>query len=68
MSVEPIAVIGLDCKYPCDGDTPEKFYEFLIEGRSARKPIPADRYNAEAFWHPDKQRNETEWYVFVIPS
>ncbi|KAI3319763.1 polyketide synthase [Xylariaceae sp. AK1471] len=57
MSVEPIAVIGLDCKYPCDGDTPEKFYEFLVEGRSARKPIPRDRYNAEAFWHPDNHRD-----------
>ncbi|KAI1756989.1 polyketide synthase [Xylaria castorea] len=57
MSVEPIAVIGLDCKYPCDGDTPEKFYEFLVEGRSARKPIPRERYNAEAFWHPDSHRD-----------
>ncbi|KAI1348897.1 polyketide synthase [Xylaria sp. FL0043] len=57
MSVEPIAVIGLDAKYPCDGDTPEKFYEFLLAGRSARRPIPPERYNSAAFWHPDNHRD-----------
>ncbi|KAK2007214.1 polyketide synthase [Colletotrichum eremochloae] len=54
---EPIAVIGLDAKLPCDGDTVEKFFQFLVDGRSARKPVPSDRYNAEAFWHPDNHRD-----------
>ncbi|TVY91443.1 Reducing polyketide synthase [Lachnellula willkommii] len=54
---EPIAVIGLDAKYPCDGDTPEKFYEFLVAGRSAKGPVPPGRYNADAFWHPDNHRD-----------
>ncbi|KAK1468240.1 mycocerosic acid synthase [Colletotrichum melonis] len=54
---EPIAVIGLDAKLPCDGDSVEKFFDFLIAGRSARAPVPADRYNAEAFWHPDNHRD-----------
>ncbi|TGJ80361.1 hypothetical protein E0Z10_g8409 [Xylaria hypoxylon] len=57
MAVEPIAVIGLDAKYPCDGDTPEKFYEFLLAGRSARGPVPPARYNSAAFWHPDNHRD-----------
>ncbi|KAI8628041.1 polyketide synthase [Xylariaceae sp. FL1651] len=57
MSVEPIAVIGLDAKYPCDGDTPEKFYEFIVAGRSARGPVPPGRYNSDAFWHPDNHRD-----------
>ncbi|KAI1186118.1 polyketide synthase [Nemania serpens] len=57
MAVEPIAVIGLDAKYPCDGDTPERFYEFLLAGRSARRPVPPERYNSAAFWHPDNHRD-----------
>lgn len=57
MAVEPIAVIGLDAKYPCDGDTPEKFYEFLLAGRSARGPVPPERYNSAGFWHPDNHRD-----------
>jgi len=55
--VEPIAVIGLDAKLPCDGDSVEKFFEFLVAGRSARKPIPKERYNTGAFSHPDKHRD-----------
>jgi acyl transferase domain-containing protein len=54
---EPIAVIGLDAKLPCDGDTPEKFYEFLVAGRSARSPVPPGRYNEKAFWHLDNHRD-----------
>ncbi|EUC31174.1 hypothetical protein COCCADRAFT_6898 [Bipolaris zeicola 26-R-13] len=54
---EPIAVIGLDAKLPCDGDSVQQFFEFLVAGRSARKPVPSDRYNADAFWHPDHHRD-----------
>ncbi|CAM1502592.1 Fc.00g073680.m01.CDS01 [Cosmosporella sp. VM-42] len=54
---EPIAIIGLDARFPGDGDTAERFYESLVAGRSARTEVPADRYNAEAFWHPDAERS-----------
>ncbi|KAI3393132.1 hypothetical protein diail_4700 [Diaporthe ilicicola] len=54
---EPIAVIGLDAKLPCDGDSVQQFFDFLVAGRSARKPVPSDRYNADAFWHPDNHRD-----------
>ncbi|KAI1085557.1 polyketide synthase [Whalleya microplaca] len=53
---EPIAIIGLDARFPGDGDTAEDFYNLLLDGRSARTEIPPDRYNAEAFWHPDAGR------------
>jgi acyl transferase domain-containing protein len=54
---EPIAVIGLDAKLPCDGDSVQKFFDFIVAGRSAGRSIPKDRYNADAFWHPDHHRN-----------
>lgn len=66
--VEPIAVIGLDAKYPCDGNTPEEFYDFLVAGRSARTPVPADRYNRDAFWHPDNHRDGIVWLLALPPS
>lgn len=59
MMDEPIAVIGLDARFPGDGDTAERFYEFLLAGRSAHTDIPAERYNAEAFYHPDTNRPGT---------
>ncbi|TLD29138.1 hypothetical protein PspLS_03477 [Pyricularia sp. CBS 133598] len=57
MDDTPIAIIGLDARFPGDGDTAERFYDFLLAGRSARTEIPPERYNADAFWHPDGNRS-----------
>ncbi|OHF04176.1 beta-ketoacyl synthase domain-containing protein [Colletotrichum orchidophilum] len=54
---DPIAIVGLSARLPGDGDTPERFYESLLAGRSARTEVPRERYNAEAFWHPDADRS-----------
>ncbi|KAJ4403512.1 hypothetical protein N0V85_005079 [Neurospora sp. IMI 360204] len=58
-TTEPIAVIGFDLKFPGDANTPEKFYDFLLSGRSALSEVPKDRYNLDAFYHPDAQRSGT---------
>ena len=57
--IEPIAVIGLDLKLPQDAATPEGFFEMLKEGRSALTEVPKDRYNLDAFYHPDSDRAGT---------
>ncbi|TLD05739.1 uncharacterized protein PgNI_08484, partial [Pyricularia grisea] len=51
------SIIGLDARFPGDGDSAERFYEFLLAGRSARSEVPPERYNADAFWHPDGNRS-----------
>ncbi|KAK6852415.1 Type I Iterative PKS [Apiospora arundinis] len=53
---EPIAVIGIALRAPGDGSDPEKFWNMLLEGRSARCAIPEDRYNVAGFYHPDGDR------------
>ena len=53
---EDIAVIGLDLRFPGDASTTESFYEMLQTGRSALSDIPNDRYNLDAFYHPDQDR------------
>ncbi|EMD84807.1 hypothetical protein COCC4DRAFT_179820 [Bipolaris maydis ATCC 48331] len=52
----PIAIIGIAFRGPGDARDPEAFYRMLIEGRSARTEIPKDRYNVDAFYHPDPER------------
>ncbi|KAF7563913.1 hypothetical protein G7046_g192 [Stylonectria norvegica] len=54
---EPIAIIGLDARFPGEGDSAERFYESLLAGRSARSEVPPQRYNAAAFSHPDAERS-----------
>lgn len=53
---EDIAVIGLGLKFPGDASTPEAFYDLLLEGRSALQETPQNRYNIDAFYHPDHER------------
>ncbi|GKT79195.1 beta-ketoacyl synthase domain-containing protein [Colletotrichum tofieldiae] len=54
---EPIAIVGVSARLPGDGDTPERFFDSLLAGRSARTEVPRERYNADAFWHPDADRS-----------
>ena len=54
-----IAVVGLDLKFPGDASTPERFYEMLQTSRSALSAVPSDRYNLDAFYHPDQERAGT---------
>jgi phthiocerol/phenolphthiocerol synthesis type-I polyketide synthase B len=41
---EPIAVIGLGCRFPGGVHGPEEFWQFLSEGRSAVSQMPVDRW------------------------
>jgi phthiocerol/phenolphthiocerol synthesis type-I polyketide synthase B len=41
---EPIAVIGLGCRFPGDIHGPEALWQFLSEGRSAVGEVPPDRW------------------------
>ncbi len=41
---EPIAVVGLGCRFPGDISGPEQFWQFLLAGRSAVGEVPPDRW------------------------
>ena len=54
--LEPIAVIGFAARLPQDATNAEAFWQMLCDGRDARTEIPQDRFNIEAFYHPDPNR------------
>ncbi len=49
---EPIAIVGMDCRFPGGVDSPERFWELLSQGADATAPIPADRWDMERFYDP----------------
>ncbi len=65
---EPVAVVGIGCRFPGDVNGPESFWELLVQGRNAISGIPADRWDAEAFYSPDPLtpgHMTTKWGGFV---
>jgi acyl transferase domain-containing protein/acyl carrier protein len=51
-SAEPIAVIGIGCRFPGARD-PGSFWQLLRDGVDTISEVPADRWPKEAFYHPD---------------
>jgi len=56
---EPIAIIGLSCKFAGDATSPEKLWRLLAEGRSAWTEIPSSRFNSKGAYHPNHEKLST---------
>ena len=52
-AAEPLAVVGLACRFPGGVNSPETFWQLLCEGRDAVVDIPPERWSTEAFYDPD---------------
>jgi acyl transferase domain-containing protein len=57
--LEPVAIIGFSLKFPQDATNPEAFWKMLVEARSAMTEIPKDRFNIDAYYHPDSEKPGT---------
>ena len=50
---EPIAVIGLGCRFPGDARDPDAFWQLLRDGVDAISEVPKDRWDIDALYDPD---------------
>ncbi|MGW3496800.1 SDR family NAD(P)-dependent oxidoreductase [Streptomyces sp. NPDC001020] len=53
---EPIAVVGLGCRFPGGADGPREYWRLLREGVDATVPVPPDRWDADRLHSPDPER------------
>ncbi|MGH9279167.1 MAG: polyketide synthase, partial [Acidimicrobiales bacterium] len=50
---EPIAIVGMGCRFPGGADSVEDYWALLREGRDAVVEVPPDRWDVDAYYHPD---------------
>lgn len=46
---EPIAIIGMSCRFPGGASEPSRLWDALSQGKSAWSEVPEDRFNMKAF-------------------
>lgn len=54
--VEPIAILGMSCRFPQDATSPQSFWDMLAEGRCANTAFPEGRISIDGFYNADGNR------------
>jgi acyl transferase domain-containing protein/NADPH-dependent curcumin reductase CurA/acyl carrier protein len=68
LRADPIAVVGMGCRAPGGVDSPADLWALLSEGREAIREVPADRWDADAWYSPDAAapaKSLTKWGGFL---
>lgn len=47
---EPIALVGIGCRFPGEANGADAFWNLLVNGRCAIEEVPAQRWNVERFF------------------
>ena len=55
---EPIAIIGMGCRFPGGANNPSQYWEMMINKTDAISEIPKDRWDADALYGPETEANE----------
>jgi len=65
---EPIAIIGLGCRFPGGANDWQSYWSMLDQGRDAISETPEERWDLEKFYAPDSSlpgKTQSKWGGYV---
>ncbi|MEO0739827.1 MAG: polyketide synthase, partial [Cyanobacteria bacterium J06649_12] len=65
---EPIAIIGIGCRYPGGANTPSRFWDMLCQGTDSITEVPKARWDVAPIYDPDPaapNKVSTRWGGFL---
>src|SRR5690606_37942522 len=65
---EPIAIVSMGCRFPGGANTPEAYWELLLNGVDAISEIPPERWDVDAYYDPNPDvpgKIATRWGGFL---
>jgi amino acid adenylation domain-containing protein len=65
---EPIAIIGMGCRFPGGANSPEAFWQLLKAGADLISEVPPERWDIDALYHPNPAtpgKMNTRWGGFL---
>jgi len=61
--LEPIAIVGVGCRFAGGANTPNAFWNLLRDGVDANREVPANRWNADALFDADAKVRKGKMYT-----
>jgi acyl transferase domain-containing protein/acyl-CoA synthetase (AMP-forming)/AMP-acid ligase II/acyl carrier protein len=63
---EPIAIVGMSCRFPGAGN-PDEFWKLVLDGRDVITQVPGDRWDIDAYYDPELRPGmmNTRWCGFL---
>src|SRR5712691_8620738 len=53
LNAEPIAIVGMGCRFPGGAGSPAAFWALLRDGVDTVREVPADRWDIDDYYDPD---------------
>lgn len=67
-AAEPLAIVGMACRFPGGAEGPDGFWSLCKSGRDAIQEVPSDRWDVDAYYAADPEapgRMNTRWGGFL---
>jgi acyl transferase domain-containing protein/NAD(P)-dependent dehydrogenase (short-subunit alcohol dehydrogenase family) len=67
-AAEPIAIVGIGCRFPGGVTDPDSFWNLLRDGVDAITEVPSDRWDIDAYYDPNPEtpgKMYTRWGGFL---